>query len=204
MLRKLWQATLGYERRRQFVRSITGEKDIHWTRVVMYDKVREIVDRLRPAGLDVLEISGKYWENKGFKSYTSPQYPEFDVCAGPLNRQFDLIIAEQVLEHVLWPYRAVKHVYQMLKPGGHFLVSTPFLLRIHNEPIDCSRWTELGMKHLLAEGGFPINKIETGSWGNRDCVRENLKGKWVKYRSRFHSLKNEPDYPVVVWALAEK
>ena len=35
-----------------------------------------------------------------------------------LDRRFDLIIAEQVLEHVQWPYRAVKNIRAMLNPGG--------------------------------------------------------------------------------------
>jgi hypothetical protein len=58
----------------------------------------------------------------------------------------------------------------MLSVGGYFLdflVTTPFLSPIDENPHDCSRWTEVGLKHLLAEAGFSIDKIVTGSWGNR-------------------------------------
>jgi hypothetical protein len=90
--------------------------------------------------------------------------------------------------------------------SGHFLATTPFLLRIHKVPYDCSRWTETGMKYLLAECGFPLETIHTGSWGNRDCVRENLRsdGKSAPYRPWKTSLRNDPDFPIVVWALARK
>ena len=71
----------------------------------------------------------------------------------PLDDTFDLIIAEQVFEHLLWPYRAARNVHRMLRPGGSFLITTPFLVKIHPVPNDCSRWTETGMKHLLAEAG---------------------------------------------------
>ena len=32
----------------------------------------------------------------------------------------------------------------------------PFLIRVHNVPIDCSRWTEDGLKFHLEECGFKI------------------------------------------------
>ena len=38
------------------------------------------------------------------------------------------------------------------------------------------------------------------SWGNRQCVVGNF-DRWPAYR-RWHSLRNEPDFPVQVWAFA--
>ena len=91
----------------------------------------------------------------------------------------------------------------MLSPGGYFLVSTPFLVRLHEVPVDCTRWTETGLKYFLAECGFDPQEIKTGSWGNRACIRANFK-RWVRYRRRLHSLSNEPDFPYCVWALARR
>jgi SAM-dependent methyltransferase len=151
-----------------------------------------------------LEISGDRWVDLGiFKEYKAVRYPDYDVTESALPQTFDLIIAEQVFEHLRWPYRAGRNVYQMLNPGGHFLITTPFLIRIHNEPIDCSRWTELGIKHLLAECGFSLEKIKTGSWGNRACIRANYT-KWARYNPILHSLHNEPNFPIVTWAFAQK
>ena len=175
----------------------------HWSRTVMYRECASVVQKLEPKKLDVLEISaGQVWKQMEFKSYTEVSYPDFDICSMVLPKQYDLIIADQVFEHLLWPYRAGKNVYAMLKPGGYFLVTTPFMVKVHDVPVDCSRWTELGMKHLLAECGFPIETIKTDSWGNRACVKANFDS-WAR-RGWFKSLVNEPEFPVSVWALAHK
>jgi len=175
----------------------------HWARTVMYQECFRLVRELDPARLDALEISaGKVWKPLGFRSYAEANFPEFDVCSMTLSGRFDLIIADQVFEHLLWPYRAGRNVYSMLRPGGHFLVTTPFLIKVHDVPVDCSRWTELGIRHLLAECGFPIDGIRTGSWGNRACVKANFR-RWAR-RGWFKSLANEPEFPVSVWALARR
>jgi SAM-dependent methyltransferase len=170
----------------------------HWARTVMYRECFRLVRALEPSKLEALEISaGHIWRTLGFKSFTEANFPEFDICSMTLPKTFDLIIADQVFEHLLWPYRAGRNVHSMLKPGGHLLVTTPFLIKVHKVPVDCSRWTELGMKHLLA-----IEEIRTSSWGNRACVRANFRG-WAR-RGWFKSLVNEPEFPVSVWALAKK
>lgn len=175
----------------------------HWVRTVMYRECAALIESLGPQQLDVLEISsGNVWQQFSFKSFTEANYPDFDVCSMKLPQQYDLIIADQVFEHLLWPYRAGRNVYDMLKPGGHFLVTTPFMIKVHEVPVDCSRWTELGMKHLLAECGFDMQRMQTGAWGNRACVKGNFNS-WAR-RGWFRSLKNEAEFPVAVWALAEK
>lgn len=169
----------------------------------MNRRTRELIEGLQPGSFSVLEISGEAWGQLGiFEEYKSAKYPDYDVCKSALPETFDLIIAEQVFEHLLWPYRAGKNVHRMLNPEGYFLVTTPFLIRIHDHPVDCCRWTETGIKYLLAECGFPLETIKTGSWGNRACVRANFR-RWARYKSRIHPLHNEPNFPVVVWALAK-
>jgi len=174
-----------------------------WVREVMYRECFHYIRNLDPSQLDALEISGgpQWRRNFDFKTYTETQFPDFDICAETLGRQFGLIIADQVFEHLPWPVRAAKNVYAMLRPGGHFVIATPFLVRVHSVPIDCNRWTELGLSYLLQEGGFARGEIQTGSWGNSACVRANF-GRWRK--RGFGSLHNEPDFPVMVWAFARK
>ena len=114
----------------------------------------------------------------------------------------DLVMSRSVMEHVAAPLEVYQEINRLLRPGGHFMVTTPFMIRVHAIPVDCTRWTELGMKHFLAECGFPLDRIKTGSWGNRACVKANFK-KWAR-RGWFGSLRNEPEFPVSVWALAQK
>jgi len=181
-----------------------GYDTTDWIRTVMYQRCFDFIRSLDPAKLDVLEIAaGPQWVREfRFRHYEATQYPGFDICSEALPRQFDLIIADQVFEHLQWPYRAGRNVWSMLKPGGHFIVVTPFLIRVHHSPIDCSRWTENGLSYLLQECGFEAKDIRTDSWGNRRCLKRNLGG-WRK-RGFFGSLSNEPDFPVMVWAFARR
>ena len=87
------------------------------------------------ANASVLEISGQKWKGFGFQTYRSVGFPDYDLCAGTLDEKFDIIIVEQVFEHLLWPYRAARNVFQMLNPDGALLVTTPFLVKVHNSPV---------------------------------------------------------------------
>jgi SAM-dependent methyltransferase len=182
----------------------TGGPDNQWLRVVMNQETEQLVRSINPTTKSSLEISGDFWNRGLFAEYRSLDFDEHDICRGPLNEQFDVILAEQVFEHLLWPYRACRNVYDMLNPGGYFLITTPFLLKIHNYPVDCSRWTELGLKYFLAECGFPLDDIQTGSWGNRKCATAHFGDRWQIYVPWLHSLRHEPEYPISVWALAKK
>ncbi len=174
-----------------------------WARVVMHETCSRYVEDKGPKTLDVFEISGgSFWQKISFKSYQNSTYPDFDICSERLEKQFDLIIADQVFEHLSHPWRAVRNVYQMLKPGGVFLITTPFMIKLHPHPEDHTRWSETGLKNFLEEGGFDTDNIETDSWGNRACVRANLR-RWAKL-GYFGSLKNEWKFPVTVWAFATK
>jgi len=181
-----------------------GYDTTDWLRVVMYRDCFSFVRGLGPEKLDALEISaGPQWIREfTFGSYTGTVYPDFDICSERLSRQFDLIIADQVFEHLRWPGRAARNVYSMLKPGGHFVITVPFLVRMHGSPIDCSRWTEQGLFYFLCECGFPEDGITTASWGNRACVKANLTS-WRKL-GPFSSLAHEPNFPVMVWAFARR
>jgi SAM-dependent methyltransferase len=180
------------------------------TRVGYREPCRALIRDLGPAGLDVCEVSAADnadWQDLGFRSYRNLDWPDFDVCEVPLRPelrgQFDLVIADQVFEHLLWPYRAGRNVFEMLRPGGHALLMTPFLIRIHGGPQDCSRWTPIGMRHLLAECGFPLEHSQAWSWGDRRTVRDALVT-WPRMGWRREPLANEPLYPLVVWTLARK
>lgn len=189
----------------QQVKRQLGYDYTQWARVVMYRELFEFVSSIHPEELDALEISpGVEWQKLGFKSFLGIGYPDFDICKDKLDERFDVIVADQVFEHLLWPYRAGKNVLKMLNPGGYFIITTPFLIQMHACPIDCSRWTETGLKYFLAECGFELEEIDTGSWGNRSCVRANLKPNHWEDRGWSKSLNNERDYPVAVWAIARK
>jgi SAM-dependent methyltransferase len=181
-----------------------GYETTDWMRIVMYRRCFAFIADLGPETLDTLEISaGPHWTREfRFRSYTGTSYPDFDICSQTLPARFDLIIADQVFEHLKWPYRAARNVLAMLRPGGYFVVTVPFLVRVHRSPTDCSRWTAEGLSYFLQECGFDAAGIRTDSWGNRACLKANLTT-WSK-RGLLGSLANEPDFPLVVWAFAQR
>jgi SAM-dependent methyltransferase len=180
-----------------------GYDKTHITRVVAYREIDAFLDGFGTGGLDALEISaGWKWRTRDWGSFTEMNWPEFDICDAPLARQFDVVIADNVWEHLKYPARAARHVFGMLRPGGHFINITPFLIRHHPIPLDCTRWTETGMTHFLEEAGFDADRVITGSWGNEGAVKANFR-RWARagWERRF---RNDPDFPITVWAIAQK
>lgn len=175
----------------------------HVTRTVAYREIDRWLDALGTEGLDALEISaGWKWRQRQWGSFTEMNWPQHDICKDVLDRQFDIVIADNVWEHLLYPYRAARNVHSMLRPGGWFVNITPFMIRYHPIPTDCSRWTELGMSHFLEEAGFDRARIVTGSWGNAAAVKANFY-RWARTGWQ-RRLPNDERFPVTVWAMAQK
>ena len=129
-------------------------------------------------------------------------YPAFDICKDVLPEQFDLVIADQVFEHLSGRRGLRAMYYAMVRPGGHFLIATPFLVRYHPRRSIATDGRLRGFPACLQEAGFPEAEIQTFAWGNRSCLKANLSA-WRK-RGFFGSLRNEPDVPIMVWAYARK
>jgi hypothetical protein len=188
----------------KFIGKAMGKRDIDWCRIVMNDDTKKIVQGLDIANIDALEISGKAWKKTGFRSYTSTRYPEFDICAPlTLDSRYDLVLAEQVFEHLRHPASAIKNVFELLKPGGRFMLTIPFLLKVHGSPEDFQRWTPDGLRHFLSDAGFV--DVDVRSWGNRQCVIAYMDYESLPpFDPAVHSLNNEPDITMQIWAIAKK
>jgi SAM-dependent methyltransferase len=175
----------------------------HWQRVVLNRAVDEYIASLDPRQCTAAEISGDAHASRPWKEYAGLAYPAFDLCA-PLTepRRFDVVICEQVLEHVPDPCAAAANLRELCAAGGRVIVSTPFLIRVHELPLflmgDYWRFTPRGLRALLERVGLEVEVVD--AWGNRECVVGNFR-RWSAYR-RWHSLRNEPEYPVQVWAFA--
>ena len=163
-----------HERVRLWLRPIGG---VQWCRVVMNREIEQFIQSLNCPDVDALEISGSGSNGRyGFRSYQIAQYPDYDIRMGPLaQEQFDLVIAEQVFEYVLRPDLVAAHVYQTLRPGGFFVISTPFLVKgprgsLGSVSLDRTRDpTATGNEGLyrpklglLAKFGMPIRRHEPG------------------------------------------
>lgn len=177
----------------------------HWQRVVLNDDVGSFLDSLGTERLSAAEISGDTHAERDWGRYTSLMYPEFDLLDPSAKvGAFEVVICEQVIEHVEDPCRAAATLRELCVPGGWVVVSTPFLVRVHEEPLfgmkDYWRFTPRGLRTLLERAGLEVETVR--SWGNRDCVVGNFDG-WPGFRW-WQSLRDEPDLPVQVWALARR
>ena len=78
------------------------------------------------ADLDALEVSGDRLAQSGWSSYRSVHFPEFDLSA-PLSETevADIVICEQVLEHVVDPITATRNLFGLL----HFQADTSLSIR---------------------------------------------------------------------------
>ena len=115
---------------------------------------------------------------------------------------FDVVICEQVLEHVVDPFGAARNLRELTVPGGHVIVSTPFLIKVHELPLfgmnDYWRFTPRGLRVLLESAGLEVDTV--GTWGNVACVVGNLR-RWSAQRP-WHPLEDDPELAVQVWAFA--
>jgi hypothetical protein len=177
--------------------------DDQWQRVVMNGELNRFINTLGPERLSAVEISGDAHSNKGWKQFDSLNYPQFDLCnPSPQGRTWDVVICEQVLEHVVDPFGAAANLRTLCTPGGHVIVTTPFLIKVHELPMygmrDYWRFTPRGLRVLLEHAGLTVDTV--GTWGNRLSVLGNL-DRWSARRP-WHSMGNNTEMPVVVWAFA--
>jgi len=61
------------------------------------------------------------------------------------------IVALEVMEHVQDPYKAIKSCRAALLQGGLLIISTPWVIPIHDRPNDFLRFTPAALKLMLNE-----------------------------------------------------
>lgn len=77
----------------------------------------------------------------------------------------DCVIATEVLEHCPAPSQLVGEVYRVLRSGGKFFATTPFLWSLHEVPHDQQRLTPFALNRVLTEAGFDEVAITApGGW----------------------------------------
>jgi SAM-dependent methyltransferase len=188
--------------RRETLSSV-GYDDDQWVRVVRRAEWHGFLAaeaKRQPAILEISPGPESPWPRYGTGSYTRAEFPGFDITRDRLDRRFDVIIAEEVFEHIADAGAAAVNIHAMLNPGGVFLVSVPFLIKLHGPPAygDFHRWSPEGLRVFLGAHGF--TQVDAKSWGNADAIIANFKG-WTRY-GWGKSLENDPELPAAVWAYA--
>ena len=73
-----------------------------------------------------------------------------------LDGSADLVVCFEVLEHVVDPGRAISEAARVLRTGGIYIVSMPFLYPLHDRPHDFRRCTPYGLRQVLADAGLTV------------------------------------------------
>ena len=135
-------------------------------------------------------------------------YPEVDIQALPYeNDSFDIVVSDQVLEHVFDPVQAVNESLRVVRPGGVVIHTTCFMNPIHHYPVDLWRFSPKALAHLARATEI----IETGGWGNRSALLFVLMGtghhlipQHPGHPLHRIALYNDDKYPIVSWLVARR
>lgn len=119
---------------------------------------------------DILTVADEYigvdWGNSYHK--TSKIDIQADLTKRlPFDDEYaDTVVSFQVMEHLPDPSFFLSECYRILKPGGSFFITVPFMWHVHESPYDYYRYTRYGLEYLLKKNGFAdINiKENTGFW----------------------------------------
>ncbi len=68
----------------------------------------------------------------------------------------DIVLSNQVLEHVDSPDGYLKEALRILKPGGTAIITTHGYWFYHPTPNDYWRWTSAGLRKIIEASGFNI------------------------------------------------
>lgn len=96
----------------------------------------------------------------------------------PFNdNEFETAFGTEVLEHCPHPNIILNEVYRVLKPGGIFFFTVPFLWNLHEAPHDEFRYTPFALERLLSDSNFTEIKLESlGGW---HASMAQMLGLWV-------------------------
>jgi SAM-dependent methyltransferase len=178
----------------------------------MYQQIQATLER-KLAGR-ILGISGieNFYEmiDMNTSRLVEVQYPEVDMQDLPFQEaEFDVVISDQVLEHLPDPRKAVQESFRVLRIGGIAIHTTSFLNPIHEVPKDYWRLSKEGLAALCPPDAEPL---QIGSWGNRIALGLLLlrdDSRFVQIPSysglrRLLATYNEDKYPIVTWMIAAK
>jgi SAM-dependent methyltransferase len=105
----------------------------------------------------------------------------WDGCSIPMaSNSADCAVATEVIEHIPDPENVMKEIYRVLKPGGTFFFTVPFLWPLHDVPGDQYRYTPFSLERHLSNAGFET--IELKALGGWNASLAQMLGLWVRRR----------------------
>ena len=123
-------------------------------------------------------------------------------------RNYDFIICNQTLEHLVNPIACLENLRDHLSPGGYFYTNVPANNIPHEVPFHYyTGFTPVGLGALCETAGLEI--VEIGQWGNIEYMMQMMtKQSWPDFEFMLQCMstpgKNEPLNPIITWALSRR
>ena len=170
----------------------------HITRYGYYSQIREFVSKNLSnfSPQNVLDISSSlplldlFGLDSNRLNISKANYPEYCLpSTGLPSSSYDLILCDQVLEHVEGsPWLVGDELRRLLAPGGVAVLTTVFMMPLHPSPSDFLRYSSEALKHIFVN--HEVAASATGSWGNRAVWMLSELG------FRWSPVPNNPSNPV--------
>lgn len=79
----------------------------------------------------------------------------------------DAVLASNVFEHLPNPQQTMSEISRVLSKHGAGLILVPFVIKLHQEPLDYQRFTKHGLRRLAESSGLEVTEIrEIGGFSN--------------------------------------
>jgi len=170
--------------------------DIYYIRISIFNALKETLPILKGNLLDIgcgkMPYKNYILENSKVTNYIGLDIEnalEYDTDIKPdftwngktmpfENNTFECAFGTEVLEHCPEPEVVLKEVLRVLKPGGRFFFTVPFLWNLHEVPNDEYRYTPFSLERHLRNSGFKEIEIKaTGGW---HASMAQMLGLWVR------------------------
>jgi len=184
----------------------------HFHRYLNYRQVEHWIDlswNQNKSAPHVVEFGGSNGAIASFFRFAqyevAPDFPEVDIqdLQAYSDAFCDVVVLDQILEHVPDPGRAVSEIHRILKSGGVCICITPFLVKLHGYPEDYHRFTNRGLAQLFRH----FSDVTIRGWGNRCTLEMFHRYGWLSARNAQRILNvalwNETEWPIeyLTWAV---
>jgi SAM-dependent methyltransferase len=175
--------------RSRFVRSVYATHN-------QSPKIKEAVHRL----LNQIGSGGRGLNVGAGSSQLHPALINVDIVPGPTvevcasvellpfpDETFDLVVSQELLEHVRDPFQAMQGMKRVLKKGGVIYCQVPFIIGYHPGPTDFWRFTRQGIRELVEKSNLECLEVDLAVGAGTGFYRIAVEFLAV-FASRFASL----------------
>ena len=153
---------------------------VNWLRIPMYDSIYSTL--LKDPGTEffrgkvAVEIGGsegtlaRMLGSLGATVQVAPDYPRVNIEGLPYQQEScEIVVLDQIIEHLRHPWVAVEEVLRVLKKGGLCICTSVFIYPIHHGGNygDYYRFSPEGFRAMFEK----FHVIASDGWGNAEVIR---------------------------------